>query len=201
MNIWNPEAIFIFIMFVIPGFISLKIYKLLVPSDHNENSLLTLLDAITYSCINYGCAGMPIFLLYKHYLNPGDNKIIFHENLGHAIAYVIIFSAVAPVLVSKFRKSEMGKRMFHGAHQEPWDAVFSKKEPYWIRIYLKNGNIVGGDYGGISHTSISSSEKSIYLEKSYVINEDGGLERPKEKTAGVIVLHSEISHLELTYQR
>ena len=52
MNIWEQDKLIIFIAFVIPGFISLKAYELFFPAQKTESSK-QIVDAITYSCINY----------------------------------------------------------------------------------------------------------------------------------------------------
>ena len=48
-----------------------------------------------------------------------------------------------------------------------------------------------------SFASSAPAEEQIYLEETWVLNEKGGFERKKNTTAGVIILASEISHIEL----
>lgn len=64
MDIWEYSKIFIFIMFVIPGFISLKVYEILQVSVSKESSKL-IIDAVAYSCINYAVLFIPIFFSRK----------------------------------------------------------------------------------------------------------------------------------------
>lgn len=52
MNIWDLDKLFLFVMFVVPGFISLKAYELFVPGQPKDSSK-QIIDVITYSCINY----------------------------------------------------------------------------------------------------------------------------------------------------
>lgn len=52
MDIWSFDKLFIFIIFVVPGFISIKVYEALHPSVKRESSKI-IIDAVAYSCINY----------------------------------------------------------------------------------------------------------------------------------------------------
>ncbi len=51
MNIWEADKLIIFIAFVIPSFISLKVYDLLCPGSPKDSSK-QVVDAVAYSCIN-----------------------------------------------------------------------------------------------------------------------------------------------------
>ncbi|MFB2661800.1 DUF6338 family protein [Shewanella mangrovisoli] len=52
MNIWELDKLFLFIAFIIPGFISIKAYEILIPTEAKDSSK-QVIDALTYSCINY----------------------------------------------------------------------------------------------------------------------------------------------------
>jgi len=53
MDIWNADKLALFIVFFVPGFISMKVYDLLVPGETRDASK-SLLDAISYStCLLY----------------------------------------------------------------------------------------------------------------------------------------------------
>jgi len=62
MDIWETNKLLLFVGFVIPGFISLKTYELLLPSTPKE-SAKQLIDAVAYSCINYALLLWPIFMV------------------------------------------------------------------------------------------------------------------------------------------
>ena len=62
MNIWELDKLIIFIIFIIPGFISIKTYKLLYPSEKQESSK-QIIEALTYSCINYALLFWLLFII------------------------------------------------------------------------------------------------------------------------------------------
>jgi len=45
MNIWETDKLIVFLLFVIPGFISLKTYELLIPNEQKDSSK-QLIDAL-----------------------------------------------------------------------------------------------------------------------------------------------------------
>ncbi len=64
-------------------------------------------------------------------------------------------------------------------------------------ITLKDGSIIAGRYAEKSFASSAPASEQIYLEETWVLNDNGGFERAKNNTAGVIILSDEISHVEL----
>lgn len=192
MNIWELDKLFLFIAFVIPGFISIKAFELFFPSELTESSK-KIVDAITYSCINYALLLLPIYWVESSCLSR------IHPSL-----YIMFYVAVlflAPLLWAciwkKLRESEFFQKNAPHPTQKPWDYVFSQRELYWVIVYLNDGTKIAGKYGTNSFSSSSPSHEQIYLEESWELNKDGGFERKHNETAGVIIVTSEISHVEL----
>ena len=52
VDIWMEDKLLLFILFVVPGFVSVKAYELLFPSEAIA-SKEKLVDAVAYSCVNY----------------------------------------------------------------------------------------------------------------------------------------------------
>ena len=82
MNIWDESKLIIFIAFVVPGFIAIKTYELLAPSRYTESSK-QLIDAVSYSCLNYAILLWPIYLIESCSISES------HPNL-----YIIFWSFV-----------------------------------------------------------------------------------------------------------
>lgn len=112
--------------------------------------------------------------------------------------FVLLISPVSLAFGWKFlRNTKLLKKHFHHPVAKPWDYVFSKGGAYWVIVTLNNGRKVGGRYDSDSFSSSSPSPEQIYLEEAWEVNDAGGLERPLESTAGVLVLSREISTVEL----
>jgi hypothetical protein len=192
MDIWDADKLLVFLAFVIPGFITIKTYELLFPGIQQDSSK-QIVDAVAYSCINYALLIWPIIVV-----ETSEWKDKYPNARGAFYVFVLL---VCPVLLSvawwKIRSSKWFQRVAAHPTQSPWDYVFSKRQPYWIKVVLKDGRQIGGRYDTNSFSSSAPAKEQIYLEESWIMNEKGGFERPKNKTAGVIVTSNEIAYIEL----
>ncbi|EKO4006960.1 DUF6338 family protein [Vibrio fluvialis] len=189
MSIWEVDKLVLFIAFVIPGFISIRAYELFFPGN-NEDSSKKLIDAITYSCVNYAL----LFPLIYWVENAQENIII--QVCFYSL--VLFFAPVLWVYIWKrIRETQyVQDRLPHPANR-PWDYVFSQRKPYWIIVTLKDGTKLAGKYGGKSFVSSCPNKEQIYLEQSWELNAEGGFERAHEQSSGVLIITDEISYLEL----
>lgn len=192
MGIWEEDKLVLFIAFVVPGFIAIKAYELLSPSRPVESSK-QIIDAISYSCINYA------LLLWPIYLIEANDVRASHPQL-YIVFYVLVFFLVPVLLVvgwKKFRECEFLQKFVPHPTQKPWDFVFAQRGTYWIIVTLRNGEQVAGMYGPNSFASSAPADEQIYLEEQWLLNDEGGFDRPAEQTAGIIILSSEIRSVEL----
>ena len=192
MDIWDVNKLVLFIAFVVPGFISLKTYALLQPAQFKDSSQ-QLVDAVAYSSINYALLIGPIFAVES-----------FDVKSTHPICYVLFYIVVlliAPIawawLFLHLRKTQILQRSMAHPTGKPWDFVFGKRTPYWVIATLTDGRQVAGRYGLDSFASSSPAPEQIYLQEAWVLNEDGGFDRPRMDSAGIIILAKEIATLEL----
>ena len=193
MDIWNADRLFLFILFVIPGFISIKTFDLLFPGIQKESSK-QIIDAVTYSSLNYALLSWPIMVI------EGSDFRTHHPNFYALFYMVVLFiTPIALGLLSYLvRTASYVQRFVAHPTQKPWDYVFSQRKPYWVKVVFKDRSVVGGKYAQNSFTSSAPATEQIYLEESWIINHRGGLERPKNKTAGILIVSSEIAYIELT---
>ena len=102
------------------------------------------------------------------------------------------------MIISKsLRTSKYFQRNAPHPTEKPWDYVFSKGIPYWVKVTLKNGTIIAGRYAEKSFASNAPANEQIYLEETWILDSNGSFIRAKNDTAGIIILSSEISHIEL----
>lgn len=191
MDIWDIDKLFLFIAFVVPGFISIKAYQLFFPGEKHKSSE-QIVDAVAYSSINYAILFWAIILVEGSKLRENCPGWYF-------IFYTFVF-LIAPIiwvaLWSKIRKTEFFQKNAPHPTPKAWDFVFSQRKQYWVKVILKNGEMIGGLFSTKSFASSAPAEEQIYLEQTWVLNKEGGFERMKNDSAGVMVLSSEISHIE-----
>ncbi|WP_137169756.1 DUF6338 family protein [Marinomonas sp. FW-1] len=193
MDIWEGDKLILFLAFVIPGFISLKAYQLVFPATE-RSSQDQLIDAIAYSSINYSILLLPI-------LSVEASGIKENHPALYCFFYIFVFFLAPIIWVLIWRRLRISdffqKAAIHPV-QKPWDYVFAQRKCYWVRVTLKNGKVLGGEFAEASFASSSPAPEQLYLEKTWFLNEDGSFERQKNSSAGILILSSEISHVELT---
>ncbi|CAM2855260.1 DUF6338 family protein [Pseudoalteromonas distincta] len=196
MNVWESDKLILFILFVIPGFIAMKFYSMLVAPDAYRDSSKQLVDAIAYSCFNYAIP-FPIILYFEKI------KLIDSSPNGYIFFYfflILIFPIVLTYIWHKIRSCpRLRQKVTHPAGK-PWDFIFSKQnKTYFIKVTLKDGKVVGGFYGENSFSSSSPNPEQLFLEQTWIISDKGKFERPKNDSAGIIILTNEVSHIEFRH--
>jgi len=77
MDIWSTDKLTLFLIFFLPGFISMKVYDLMVPSAPRE-AAKSLHEAISYSALNFGFWSWLIALLFAgDYYQPAFHLVFF----------------------------------------------------------------------------------------------------------------------------
>ncbi|MBS1258964.1 MAG: hypothetical protein MAG551_02028 [Candidatus Scalindua arabica] len=191
MNIWQIDKLALFLTFFIPGFISIKIYDLLVPSEL-RNFPKTLFEAIGYSALNFAALSWLIYLIHSgnFYSNHGFWYFVF--------LFIIMFLAPIswPFLFIKLSLwKPVAKYIIHPIHK-PWDYVFGKKESFWIIVHLKDGRKIGGKFDTNSFASSYPAEEQIYLEEVWKLKENGGFVEPIDRSQGILISSKEILSIE-----
>jgi hypothetical protein len=192
MDIWNTDKLVLFVAFVVPGFVSLKTYQLLfqtVPKDSSSQ----IVDAVAYSCLNYALLSWPILGIEESGIRKSS------PNVYYAFYFFVLF--VMPVALvcalMKLRNTGFFLRTLPHPTGKPWDYVFAQRKPYWVVVTLKSAKKIAGRYDSASFSSSSPMPEQIYLQEAWELNADGGFERVREETAGIIILASDIESVEL----
>jgi len=192
MNIWEPNKLLLFLIFFIPGFISLKIYDLIIPGERRDFSKL-LLEVLGYSSLNYAAFSWLIFLIYSRKLYQN------HANwfLLSLIIVLFIAPAIWPfIFVILFNKWKFLSKFIIHPIPKAWDYIFGKRESFWVIVHLKDGRRIGGKYDTNSFASSYPAEEQIYLEEVWKLDEKGKFIEPVERSKGILIPGREISMIE-----
>lgn len=193
MDLLETSKILLFIIFVVPGFITMKTYNLMSPSSTTTSK--DIIDAISYSCINYAIWLVPLIYLYKYNV---QNESFF---LYSIVLFLIVF--ISPVFLAifwrKIREFEFFQKFAPHPTGKPWDKYFSKKKTCWVIVNMTDGRKIGGSYGANSFASSYPYEEQIYIDEEWIINEYGGFERIVEQTNGIIIFLKNADSVEFHY--
>ena len=192
MDIWNVDKLTLFLVFFLPGFISMKVYDLMVPGEPRDVSK-SLFEAISYSTLNFGA----LFWLIA-FIQRGDfyQKHFILYSLSIVVIMVIV-PACWPFVYLKLSTWRPIARHFVHPIRKSWDYVFGKRDPFWIIVHLQNGQRIGGRFDIESFASSDPAEEQIYLEEVWVLDEEGRFLSPVERSRGIIVMRDEIRAVEL----
>lgn len=191
MDIWAIDKLLVFIAFVIPGFIVLKTYGVLAATGHRDTSQ-QLIDAATYSCINYAILAFPIFVLES----SNAKEVAPYWYFGTWAGFLLLVPIGLAVAFWKLRATELFQKILPHPVGRPWDYFFAQRRQLWAVATLKNGRKIGGLLGSKSFASSHPHPPEIYLEDAWLVNADDGLERMRTDTAGILISGSEISTIE-----
>lgn len=192
MQIWETEKLFLFLLFFIPGFISMKVYDLVFPG-HPRDFSKSWFDAIGYSSLNFALFSWLILLVYSgEYIEPYSFLYFF------SIFLIMFIAPVSwPFIYCWLLKKKAISQAVVDPILKPWDKVFIKKEAYWVIAHLKDGTRIAGTYGSNSHSSSYPAEEQIYLEQVWTLDENGAFKEPVQDSAGVIIFSKEMTAIEL----
>ena len=188
---WEVDKLALFLIFFIPGFISMKIYDLLIPGEKRDFSS-AVFEAVAFSALNFAALSWLIILIHS-----SD----FYKN--HQVWYFVIlfcilflFPIIWAILIARLLKWRKLTKYIINPTPKPWDAVFGRRESYWVIIHLKDGRKIGGKYDTNSCASSYPVEEQIYLEQVWQLDEKGRFTNPLDRSEGIIVLNKDISSIE-----
>lgn len=192
MDILEKGKIFLFVLFIMPGFISMRVYRLFHPSADSDTSKV-LIDVVSYSCINYSFLLIPIYLIEK------NNIFTTYPVLYYFFYFsvLIIIPVLLPIILLKIRNCNKVKQFLPHPMGRAWDYFFSTRQCCWVLVTLKNGKKYGGYYGSNSFSSSSPEPAQIYLEKHWALDNDGDLDHELKDTLGIIILTNDIESVDL----
>lgn len=192
MEIFEANKLFLFIVFAIPGFIAIKTYSLLCPNQDKDSTKL-IIDAVTYSCLNYAILGPFIYMML--FSKKWEFICSFFTFLFYSFV-MIIFPAFLAYLWLKLRSMKFFQK--NAPHPTPraWDYVFAQKKVYFVLVTLSDGTKLAGEYSERSFTSSYPEEPQIFLEKAWAVSSDGGFERERNQSEGILILAKDIQSLE-----
>jgi hypothetical protein len=191
MDIWQSEKLAIFLVMFVPGFISLKVWDLLVPSERRDFSK-SIVEAVAFSAINFAL----LFWLVEYLGTPNLAQTARGKYIAANFLLFFVFPALWPmVLLWVMNRPFLARRIVNPV-QKPWDYVFAKREAAWVLVHLKSGGVIGGKFDTNSFASSYPAKEQIYIEELWQLDENKNFVRPIERTKGSIVLGDDILAVE-----
>jgi hypothetical protein len=179
------QLLLLLMLVVFPGLVSMHVYRLISPAKAIEWQT-AVLEASFWGTVNVSIT-FPLIIVMKC-----CNATL--EVLFISLAFTAILLPIVWVRwISQFRYI---KNFCLNPTPMAWDYYFSKKEPCFIIVHLKNGNLIGGYYGTNSYASSYPEKMSIYFEKLIYVSTDGKFEGWVEDSNGILLDSDVFDYLE-----
>jgi hypothetical protein len=187
VDIFNLDKLSIFILFFIPGFISIKVWSFLVPSQNRKMSE-QLFEAVTYSCINFALLSWLIVLISKDEFQQNSPVLFYIMTFLILFIFPIVWPFLVKLLLTKWST----------LHPTPkaWDYFFGLREPCYALIHLKNGKLIGAFYGGRSFASSYPESEDLYFQEVWKVNEEGEFISQINSTKGLLISKDSYDYIE-----
>lgn len=186
------NTIALFVVFILPGLISVQVYRLLMPARSLEWSN-TILQGLFFTSVNFALFSPIIYLL--HFNNfPLRHPVIYAFGI-----FTVLF--VGPILLPLvFRKIVRTKRLirnFQLPYPTAWDYFFDKREEVFLLIHLASGKMIGGYFGPDSYAGDFPNDGDLYIEAVYSVNDKGEFLERIECTKGLLLRKDQYTYIEL----
>ena len=191
MDIWSLDKLLLFLAFFVPGFVSIKVYRRLVPSEKIDWSS-NLFEALGFGALNFAVWSWLIVYIHR------DSFYAVHM-VWYVVSWIVITvlaPAVWPVVFVKLARWRPVAGYIVSPIPRAWDYVFGLREPFWVLVNLENGTRIGGRFGDRSFASAFPAEEQIYIEEVWTVDEEGRFVEPVEGSRGIVVLGKDISSVE-----
>ena len=191
MNPFSSETLRLILIFFVPGFISIKVYDLLVPSEKRDFSK-SLFEAISFSCVNFALTYWAIVAIHS------NNIQVNHPFCYYGSSVLILFVApiLWPLIYLKIISTPFFMEKTIHPIPKPWDYVFSQRKPLWVIVHLKDGRRIGGFYGTESFASSYPTNEQIYLEEVWCLDEKGKFLERIARSKGIILSKEDFEAIE-----
>jgi hypothetical protein len=186
----NAQTFALFLVFFLPGFVSLKVYDALTPSERRDFSK-SIYEVIAYSTLNNALLYPLVVWLWTRNVQVPSLAVWLCGAL-----VLVVFPSLWPFLWLGILKSKLFSRYFVHPLQKPWDFIFSQRKPYWVIVHSKNLGRVAGVYGDRSFASSNPAPPQIYLEEVWQLDDAGKFVRAVDQSEGILIPESEILAIE-----
>ena len=176
------ESWTLFLVLVVPGLISMHIYRLLFAAKEIDwkNGLV---QALFYSSLNLVICLPVLFPIHR------DNFLTDHPYWYTTILMIILLvpPVIWPFLYRRLLRWQWLASKIQLPYPTAWDYFFDRRVSVFVLVQLKNGSKLGGYYGSESYATSFPTEGDIYLETVYRVDEDGKFKESIDGSGGAII--------------
>lgn len=178
----TPAQFAAVIALFLPGFISLRVDRLIHPNRERLASD-SLIEILGYSLLNAGVFSWAI-LLAANALTSDPPR--YAQLAALALLICVGGPVIWPLLFRGLQKRLALHGLVMSPHSNAWDDFFSRKEPCWVIVHLSDGSSVGGYFGQRSIASTGSQAGHLYLEQIWQLGPNAEFLKAVPESKGAI---------------
>ena len=187
VDIFETVGVMDFVILIMPGFISIKVWNLIIPSKSRALKD-SFLDALAYSLLNFAMLFW-LMLIIRRTDWTWLRVMLYGVLMGVGpVLWPILLKVVA---TRKFQ------RIIINPIPRAWDYFFGLRENCFMLIHLKDGSLVGGLSYGKSFASSYPASEDIYIEQVWEISEQGKFLEKIPQSIGMLVTRDSIEYIEM----
>ena len=190
-TVLDIDTLPLFILFVLPGLVSMRIYRLLIPCRQLDWGNACL-EGLFYSAVNFALF-LPLIVTIHHDSFPSKHPVWYGLL---ALLILLVGPIIWPIVYVKLVRSKKLMRGLQLPYPTAWDYFFDKRRSIFVLIHLKTGRMIGGYYGPASYATAYPDEGDIYLQAVYRVNDEGRFGEPIESTNGLLISKDQYSYIE-----
>jgi hypothetical protein len=187
----TPVQFWALIVLFLPGFLSLKLHRLL--DRRSTTAAEALIDVVGFSLLNALVFAWPIYLNSQYLAERHPEWVPI---LGNAVLSCVIGPILWPVMMRLVQRFALRGGLLLGEQKTAFDAYFSTDNPCWVIVHLRDGERIGGYFGGDSFASAHPHPGDLYLEELWNLDADGHFREPVLNSKGAIFHRSDYIWLE-----
>lgn len=194
----NFQIVFYTAVFIVPGYILYSTLESLVPRAKPDAANIVI-KFLTATLIHYIIWSWLIYLMFNNKLFI-TNKLIFFIS---AIFIVVLSPSLLGLVIAKLNDKKIIISLLQIMGYSPinpiptaWDYKFSKMPATsWVIISLVDGKVFYGKFSTNSYASSEPTERDMYIEDVYLLDENGRWVR-RERNNGVLINGEQIKYIE-----
>ena len=176
------ETYALFLVLVVPGLITMNIYRLLFASEKMDWKD-ALVQALFYSSLNLAvCFPILVWIQQPDFL---DEYPFWY--VSSLMLVLLVLPVAWPFLYQCLLRWQWFASKIQLPYPTAWDYFFGQRETCFVLLQLKNGKRLGGYYGIESYATSFPTDGDIFLETVYHVDEDGKFGDPIEDSRGVLI--------------
>lgn len=180
-----------FIFLVLPGAISLQVYRMILPGRPLVWSE-SIPQALFYSVLNFAVLFPLVFFLLDG-SNLQDHPVRYWVAL---LLCLIVAPILWPILYRLILRWPWIRSRIQLPYPTAWDFLFDTRRPGFVLATLNDGTLVGGYYGPRSYATSFPNDGDIYLEVAVEVTEEGKFGDLIEGSRGILLRKDQYRLLE-----